>query len=151
LEPPPNAIEEPQSSERLDVVKHDRDTGSSLSQHAQNAKDSSREAARGPGERRVLNKNPDTGPSLRLKTQRLVRRGPAVLVPRNAANFELNIVCDECLAEVTAIIFDGVGGFVAASKQSDDALRGHFSTRYLPITRASIPELKKVRSASVGV
>src|SRR5271154_3003752 len=74
-----------------------------------------------------------------------------MLVPRNAPNIQLKVVRDECSAEVAAILLDGVSGFVAAAEQSDDALLAHFSTRKLPITSASIPELKNVRSASVGV
>ncbi len=74
-----------------------------------------------------------------------------MLVPWYAANFKFEIVGDERLAEVAAVIFDGVGRFVVASEQSDDALLTHFSTRKLPMTRESMPELKKVRNALVGV
>jgi len=39
----------------------------------------------------------------------LRRKRATVFVPRDAPDFELNIVSNQRLAEVAAIIFDGVG------------------------------------------
>ncbi len=86
-----------------------------------------------------------------MQPKRFERGGPAMLFPWNAPNIHLKSMSNECGTKVPAILLDGVGGFVAAAEQSDDALSGHFSTRKLPMTNASIPELKNVRSASVGV
>ena len=144
-------IDNSRAAERFCIVKYNGYLGAGFSEFTQNFKKSSREAALGPRERGVLHYNPCALPCVGLKPKCFEGSVPPVLVPRDAPNFELNIVRDERLAEVPAIILDGVGGFVAASEQSDDALRGHFSTRKLPMTRASMPELKKVRSASVGV
>jgi hypothetical protein len=52
-----------------------------------------------------------------------------MFAPGHATKFELKIVGSKRAAEIAAIIFHGVGGFVATAEQGDDALCGHFSTR----------------------
>jgi hypothetical protein len=54
-------------------------------------------------------------------------------------------------AQPLAVVCYAVDGLEASAYQHDDALRAHFSTRKLPVTSESIPELKNVRTASVGV
>jgi len=45
-----------------------------------------------------------------------------------------------------------MGSLMGRAPVNDAPLQGHyFSTRKLPMTKASMPELKKVRTASVGV
>ena len=70
--------------------------------------------------------------------------------PRHAADFHFNIVGAKRGAEVGAIFLDSIGRLIFAAEKRNDGLR-HFSTRKLPSRRASMPELKKVRMASVGV
>src|SRR6266853_247399 len=144
-------IDNPRAAERVRIVKYNGYPRAGFFEFAQNFKNLSREATLGPCQRSVLNQNPRAAPCIRLKPQCFEGSAPPVFVPRDAPDFELNIVSNERLAEVAAIIFDGVGRQVAASEQSDDALPVHFSTRKLPTTRASMPEPKKARSASVGV
>src|SRR5262245_54335464 len=74
-----------------------------------------------------------------------------MLIPRDATDLHAAGIFSEGRAQVAAILFDGVGWLVAPSQESDNSLPAHFSTRKLPITSASIPELKNVRKASVGV
>lgn len=45
----------------------------------------------------------------------------------------------------------GVARYIAFAEKSNDAFRVYFSTRKLPMIRASMPDEKKVRRASVGV
>src|SRR5690349_21871431 len=74
-----------------------------------------------------------------------------MLIPGDATDFKIARMFGERRAQVAAVLFHRVGWLVAPSHKSDDSLHAHFSTRKLPITSASIPELKNVRKASVGV
>jgi hypothetical protein len=74
-----------------------------------------------------------------------------MFIPGHAPDLQVERVLYKRRTEVTAIFFNGVGRFITPSQEGDDALGAHFSTRKLPITSASIPELKNVRRASVGV
>src|SRR5258708_7447958 len=145
------AIDQAGATKWLGVVKYDSDTRASFAQHSQNVQKSVRKSACGPRQRRVLHIDPCATPGLRLEPQCFERRSPTAFIPWNSANFHRKIVSCESFAEIAAILFNGVGRFVAPSQQSDDASFAHFSTRKLPITSASRPELKKVLSASVGV
>src|SRR5258707_15686211 len=106
-------IDNSRAAKGFRVVKHNGQPRASLAERAQDSKKSPRKTTRGPREGGVLNKNPDAAPSLRLQAQGFERSGPTVFVPRDAANFELKIVRAKRFAEVTAIVFDRVGGFVA--------------------------------------
>jgi hypothetical protein len=50
------------------------------------------------------------------------RIGPAGFFPGDAADFELEVVAAEGIAEVATIFFDGVGGFVFAAEEGDEGL-----------------------------
>ena len=116
-----NAIGEARAGIGLDIMKNDSDASASGCENAQRLNETKRKAASGPGESRVLNEDPRVAPTGSLQLQRLERMRPAMEFPGNAANFELEVVRSEGFAEVSAVILDGVGGFVAASKKGEDA------------------------------
>ena len=74
-----------------------------------------------------------------------------MFVPWDPSDLQMVGVFGERHAQLAAVLLHGVGWLIAAPEESDDSLAAHFSTRKLPIASASIPELKKVRKASVGV
>src|SRR5215472_14395207 len=83
-----------------------------------------REPANRPSEGSVLDDHPGILPhrSRQLQTTKGLR--PSNLFPWHASNFELNIVSSERAAEITAIFFNSIGGFVAPAEQRYDGL-GH--------------------------
>src|SRR5882724_1381151 len=119
------AIDQASTAKRLRIMKHDSDMRASLSKNAKNAKKTAWKAARRPGERRVLHKDPCATPSFGLEPQRSKRRGPAMFLPGNTPNLQINIVRGKRFAKIAAIVFKSVSRFVAAAEQSDDELRFH--------------------------
>ena len=117
---------------------------------AEEAQDLQREPSARPTERRILNENPAAAPAGSALAQLVEGRRPAALGPRNTHSLEKVAQRNQRFAQVPAIIDNRVGGLIARSKQRHNSLGIHFSTRKGPITSASIPELKKVRTASAG-
>src|SRR5882724_6873108 len=119
------AIDQASTAKRLRIMKHDSDMRAGLSKNAKNAKKTAWKAARRPGERRVLHKDPCATPGFCLEPQRSKRRGPAMFLPGNTPNLQINIVRGKRFAKIAAIVFKSVSRFVAAAEQSDDELRFH--------------------------
>src|SRR5258707_5592643 len=88
-------IDNSRAAEGFCIVKYNGCPGVGFFEFTQNFKNFSRESARGPCEGSVLKQNPSAAPSSRLPAQRFECSGPAVFVPWDAPNFELNIVRDE--------------------------------------------------------
>lgn len=117
-------VDEPRAGERFDVVKDNGDACAKGFQDTQSAGKFHREAASGPREGRILREHPGAAPRLGLETKRPERLTPPMKFPRDAANLHLEIVRLEGGAEVEAIFFDSVGGFVFAAEKGDE-LAGH--------------------------
>jgi len=144
------------SAEGFNVVEKPRPRGAGGFENFKNLGKSQREATIGPCQRRVLHQNHSPLHSLARRRSALAARAHPLSghATRSDDQFESSAI--RASPEVAAILFDRVGGRVGPSEERDDSLpahfkNAHFSTRKFPITSASMPELKNVRIASVGV
>ena len=83
------AIHEAGASEGLHVMKDDGDASAGGIQDLQDARKFVRKTARRPGEGSVLDEDPASAPGRRLEAQGLEGIAPAMNLPGNAANFQV--------------------------------------------------------------
>lgn len=144
-------IDEARTGEGLDIVKYNGGVCADRFQHFHDAKNSQREATGTPRESGILDHNTLVSPGANRLSELFYDIRPPRFFPRDAMYPQLNVMRLKRSPKVAAIHRERIRRFVAFAKKSEDGHQVHFSTRKLPRKRASMPELKKVRMASVGV
>jgi hypothetical protein len=107
------AVNETGAGVRSNIMEDDGDSGIGGFEDAEDVEYAVGKTARRPGEGGVLDEDPLVVPGGGGFAQAAKGARPAGLFPRDAMDFQFEIVGREGGAQVTAVFFDGVGGQVA--------------------------------------
>jgi hypothetical protein len=112
-----------------EVVKNDARTSATLPQDIKNLRRAQGITPARPSQSRVLKQNPSVAPGSGCFAQIGECATPSFFGPVNRHKLEGKSALSSCLAQFFAVIHHAVDGLVPPSKQQNDFLNAHFSTR----------------------